>query len=85
MGRSLNAAPELGKLLVSDIITGHVVRTLEPIWPTVNAKRLRGRVEAVLDLSRGRQPGTLARQFGQAVTEAVKVATDPTLRRFAVC
>ena len=42
-------APELGKLLVSDITTAHVVRTLEPIWPTVNAERLRGRIEQILD------------------------------------
>jgi integrase len=43
------AAPGLGKLLVSDIATAHVVRALEPIWPTVNAERLRGRIESVLD------------------------------------
>jgi len=43
------AAPELGKLLVSDIATAHVVRALEPIWPTANAERLRGRIESVLD------------------------------------
>ena len=42
-------APALGKLLVSDIATAHVVRTLEPIWPTVNAERLRGRIEQILD------------------------------------
>ena len=42
------AAPELGRLMVADIATAHVVRMLEPIWPTVNAERLRGRVEAVL-------------------------------------
>jgi integrase len=40
--------PELGKLLVSDITTGHIVRVLEPIWPTVNAERLRGRIESIL-------------------------------------
>jgi integrase len=45
------AAPELGKLLVSDITTGHIVRVLEPIWPTVNAERLRGRIESVLDFA----------------------------------
>jgi integrase len=43
------AAPELGKLMVADIATAHVVRALEPIWPTVNAERLRGRIESVLD------------------------------------
>jgi len=43
------AAPELGQLMVADIVTAHVVRALEPIWPTVNAERLRGRIESVLD------------------------------------
>ena len=43
------AAPELGKLMVADIATAHVVRALEPIWPTANAERLRGRIESVLD------------------------------------
>jgi len=43
--------PELGRLLVSDITTGHIVRVLEPIWPTVNAERLRGRVESILSWS----------------------------------
>jgi integrase len=45
------AAPELGKLLVSDIATAHIVRALEPIWPTVSAERLRGRIESVLDFA----------------------------------
>jgi integrase len=44
-------APELGKLLVSDIGTAHVVRTLEKIWPSVNAERLRGRIETILDFA----------------------------------
>jgi integrase len=45
-----HAGPELGKLLVSDIAVGHVVRVLEAAaWPAVTAQRLRGRIEGVLD------------------------------------
>jgi len=43
------AAPELGRLLVSDISTAHVVRVLEPTWPAPTAISLRGRIEKVLD------------------------------------
>ena len=43
------AVPELGRLLVSDITTAHVVRVLEPQWPAPTAINLRGRVEKVLD------------------------------------
>jgi integrase len=43
------AVPELGRLLVSDITTAHIVRTLEPTWPTPTATMLRGRLEKVLD------------------------------------
>jgi integrase len=43
------AVPELGRLLVSDITTAHVVRTLEPTWPAPTAISLRGRIEKVLD------------------------------------
>lgn len=44
------ASPELGKMLVQDITTQDVLRTLQPIWAdkTETAKRLRGRIEAVL-------------------------------------
>lgn len=44
------AIPTLGKKQVSDIVVQDVLRTLEPIWQTktVTAKRLRGRIEAVL-------------------------------------
>ena len=41
--------PELGRLLVSDISTAHIVRTLEPTWPAPTAISLRGRIEKVLD------------------------------------
>jgi integrase len=43
------AVPELGRLLVSDITTAHVVRVLEPQWPAPTAINLRDRVEKVLD------------------------------------
>jgi len=43
------AVPELGRLLVSDITTAHVVRVLEPQWPAPTAINLRGRIEKVLD------------------------------------
>jgi integrase len=44
------AVPELGRLLVSDITSGHVVRTLEAAaWPAPTAVNLRGRIEKVLD------------------------------------
>lgn len=45
------AYPVLGKMLVSDVETSHVMRVLEPIWTAKNetASRLRGRIESVLD------------------------------------
>lgn len=44
------ATPDLGKMLVQDITTQDVLRVLQPIWmdKTETAKRLRGRIEAVL-------------------------------------
>lgn len=50
------AYPVIGKLAVSDIETGHVVKILEPIWAikTDTASRLRGRVESVLDWATAR-------------------------------
>jgi integrase len=45
------AYPHIGKLAVSEIETAHVMLCLEPIWTskTETAKRVRGRIEAVLD------------------------------------
>lgn len=45
------ANPVIGKLLVRDVKLPHVMRVLEPIWhqKTETAKRLRGRLQAVLD------------------------------------
>lgn len=44
------AIPELGEILVQDITVQDVLRVLQPIWlsKTETAKRLRGRIEAVL-------------------------------------
>lgn len=45
------AYPTIGKLQVKDVELAHITKILEPIWTekTETAKRLRGRVEAVLD------------------------------------
>lgn len=48
------AYPTLGPLPVSMIETHHIVDVLTPIWPTKNetARRVRGRIEAVLDAAK---------------------------------
>lgn len=45
------AYPVIGKLLISDVGKEHVLTILVPIWKTKTetAKRLRGRIEAVID------------------------------------
>jgi integrase len=45
------ASPVIGKLAVDQIETRHVMEILEPIWvtKTESAKRLRGRIESILD------------------------------------
>ena len=50
------AYPVLGDLQVRDIAMAHVLRVLEPIWKTKTetAKRLRGRIESILDWAKGR-------------------------------
>jgi integrase len=50
------AAPVLGKLQVSKVDTGAVMRVLEPIWreKTETASRLRGRIESILDYAKAR-------------------------------
>jgi integrase len=47
------AYPTLGKMLVRDIKISHVKAVLEPIWyaKTDTAKKVRGRIEAVLDFA----------------------------------
>jgi len=50
------AYPVIGSVFVRDVEQSHVMRVLEPIWltKTETAKRLRGRIERVLDWSRVR-------------------------------
>ncbi len=50
------AYPVLGGMQVGDIAMAHVLRVLEPIWTTKTetAKRLRGRIESILDWAKGR-------------------------------
>lgn len=45
------ASPVIGKLLVRDVTLTHVLKILEPIWKTKTetAKRIRGRIESVLN------------------------------------
>lgn len=51
------AYPIIGKTLVRDVNTAHVMRILEPIWTTKTetATRLRGRIENVLDWAGARE------------------------------
>ena len=70
--------PVIGALPVAAIDTPLVLKVLEPIWTnkTVTAKRLRGRIENVLDWAKARgyrerrQPRALARASRQAAGEA---------------
>lgn len=50
------AYPILGKMLVRDIETSHVLHVLEPIWSgkTETATRLRGRIERIVDWAKAR-------------------------------
>jgi len=45
------AYPVIGSMLVRDVTLAHVLKILEPIWPTKTetASRVRGRIESVLD------------------------------------
>lgn len=47
---AMYASPVLGRMYVSDISLSHILAVLEPIWTTKThtAKKLRGRIEAVL-------------------------------------
>lgn len=50
------AYPVIGKLHVRDVVLGHILKVLEPIWTekTETASRLRGRIEAVLSWAKAR-------------------------------
>jgi integrase len=54
---STHAYPVLGELPVQAIDTTHVLKVLEPIWraKTETAKRIRGRIESILDWATARR------------------------------
>lgn len=76
------AMPELGKMLVDEIAVQDVLRVLQPIWQTKTetAKRLRGRIEAVLSWSTvaghrtGDNPARWAGNLKELLPAADKVA-----------
>ena len=73
------ASPVIGKLLVRDVETPHLVKILTPIWATKTetASRVRGRIERVLGwatterLPYWRESGALARPSRKPVAEAI--------------
>lgn len=78
------ASPELGKMLVQDIITQDVLRVLQPLWldKTETASRLRGRIEAVLSWATvaghrtGDNPARWAGNLKELLPPPSKVATE---------
>lgn len=84
------AAPAIGKTLVADIGLPDVLRILEPIWldKTETAKRLRGRIEAVLSWAtvaghrEGENPARWKGNLSEILpkpSKVVKVAHHPAL------
>lgn len=81
---STYASPELGKMLVQDITTQDVLRVLQPHWATKTetAKRLRGRIEAVLSWATvaghrtGDNPARWAGNLKELLPAPSKVATE---------
>lgn len=78
------ATPELGRMLVQDIDTQDVLRVLQPIWmdKTETAKRLRGRIEAVLSWAtvsghrKGDNPARWAGNLKELLPAPSKIAKD---------
>lgn len=76
------AEPVIGKLLVRDIRTAHVIAVVEPIWPTKTetATRVRSRIELVLDYAaahgyrEGLNPARWKGNLDAALPSASKVA-----------
>jgi integrase len=76
------AEPSIGKLLVRDISTAHVISLLEPIWSTKTetATRVRSRIELVLDFAAARgfrsgpNPARWKGNLDAALPDASKVA-----------
>ena len=81
------ACPVIGSLNVADIDTGLVLRILEPIWKTKTetAKRLRGRIESILDWAKVRQyrtGGNPARWKGHLDTLLAKPSKIAKVKNF---
>lgn len=78
------AKPDLGPMLVQDIAVQDVLRVLEPIWidKTETAKRLRGRIEAVLSWATvaghrtGDNPARWAGNLKELLPAPSKVSTE---------
>ena len=78
------ASPELGRMLVQDITTQDVLRALQPIWSekTETAKRVRGRIAAVLSWATvsghrtGDNPARWAGNLKELLPAPSKVATE---------
>lgn len=76
------AEPSIGKLLVRDIRSAHVIEVLEPIWTTKTetATRVRSRIELVLDYATARgyreglNPARWKGNLDAALPNASKVA-----------
>lgn len=76
------AMPELGPMLVDDIVVQDVLRVLDPIWTvkTETASRLRGRIESVLSWATvaghrtGDNPARWAGNLKELLPAAAKVA-----------
>ena len=76
------AEPSIGKLLVRDIRSAHVIAVLEPIWTTKTetATRVRSRIELVLDYATARgyreglNPARWKGNLDAALPNASKVA-----------
>ena len=86
------ASPVFGKLPVSAIDTGMVMRVLGPIWATKNetAHRVRGRIEAVLSWAKvhgyrsGENPATWRDNLDHLLPARGKVAQGRASRRPAL-
>lgn len=74
--------PVIGKMLVRDVSTAHVIKILEPIWTskTETATRVRSRLELVLDFATARglrdgpNPARWKGNLDAALPKAAKVA-----------
>jgi integrase len=79
--------PVLGDLSVDDIVTSHIVKTLEPIWKTipVTANRVRGRIERILGWAsvRGFRSGDNPARWRGHLQELFAKTNGRTVEHFA--